>query len=212
MSQFDKLLRMNPVSTARSRGKVVVYRGTKYRAAKSAEVDVQGQLLLGATWGHGAPHYPGHVLVHDGARVTVRGRWHIMNGMRVGVSKGAHLSLGVPADASSDRTNVGSGGTNVELRLSCYNSITIGDNVILGDRVTIRDSDNHTMGDKDMSAPIVIEDDVWIGIGAYIMKGVHIGRGAVVGAGAVVTRDVPAGSLVVGIPATVKRTGINWTK
>ena len=52
-----------------------------------------------------------------------------------------------------------------------------------------------------ISKPVVIEDDVWIGIGAMILKGVQVGRGARIGAGAVVTRDVPAGATVTGNPA-----------
>ncbi len=52
-------------------------------------------------------------------------------------------------------------------------------------------------------APIVIEDDVWIGTAAVITQGVTIGAGAVVAAGAVVTHDVPAGTLVAGVPARV---------
>ncbi|MGW3585822.1 sugar O-acetyltransferase [Streptomyces rubiginosohelvolus] len=55
-------------------------------------------------------------------------------------------------------------------------------------------------------APIVIEDDVWIGTAAVITQGVTIGAGAVVAAGAVVTRDVPAGTVVAGVPARVVKT------
>ncbi|MET9922633.1 sugar O-acetyltransferase [Streptomyces sp. NPDC006435] len=52
-------------------------------------------------------------------------------------------------------------------------------------------------------APIVIENDVWIGAAATITQGVTIGAGSVVAAGAVVTRDVPAHTLVAGVPARV---------
>ncbi|MFI5656008.1 DapH/DapD/GlmU-related protein [Streptomyces anulatus] len=52
-------------------------------------------------------------------------------------------------------------------------------------------------------APIVIEDDVWVGAAAVITQGVTVGAGAVVAAGAVVTRDVPAGTVVAGVPARV---------
>ena len=53
------------------------------------------------------------------------------------------------------------------------------------------------------SAPIVIEDKVWIGFDAVILKGVRIGEGAVVGARAVVTRDVEPYTVVAGNPARV---------
>jgi acetyltransferase-like isoleucine patch superfamily enzyme len=52
---------------------------------------------------------------------------------------------------------------------------------------------------------VVIKDGAHIGIGAIIMPGVTIGEGAVVGAGAVVVKDVPAYSVVTGIPAKVIR-------
>ncbi|MCI0560697.1 MAG: hypothetical protein MN733_19605, partial [Nitrososphaera sp.] len=51
--------------------------------------------------------------------------------------------------------------------------------------------------------PIVIEDDVWIGAGAFIGPGVKVGQGAVVGARAVVTKDVPPWKIVAGNPACI---------
>ena len=50
---------------------------------------------------------------------------------------------------------------------------------------------------------VVIEDDVWIGSNAIILKGVHVGFGSVIGAGAIVTKDVPEGCIVAGSPASV---------
>lgn len=54
-----------------------------------------------------------------------------------------------------------------------------------------------------MDAPIVVEDDVWIGGGSIILSGVTIGKGAIIGAGAVVNKDVPPYAIVGGVPAKV---------
>jgi maltose O-acetyltransferase len=47
-----------------------------------------------------------------------------------------------------------------------------------------------------------IGEDAWIGFGSFVLKGVTIGDGATVGAGSIVTRDVPAGAVVAGNPAS----------
>jgi acetyltransferase-like isoleucine patch superfamily enzyme len=56
-----------------------------------------------------------------------------------------------------------------------------------------------------IAAPIRVGDGVWIGARAILLPGVTVGAGAIVAAGAVVTRDVPADTLVAGVPAQVKR-------
>jgi acetyltransferase-like isoleucine patch superfamily enzyme len=53
--------------------------------------------------------------------------------------------------------------------------------------------------------PVVLEDDVWLGVKVCVLDGVRIGRGAIVGAGAVVTHDVPSYAVVGGVPARVLR-------
>jgi acetyltransferase-like isoleucine patch superfamily enzyme len=103
----------------------------------------------------------------------------------------------------------------------CAQRITIGKRVIISYGVTIADSDFHPTdpaarkldamanspyGDKSQrpyieTNPVEIGDDVWIGIGAIILKGVKIGVGARIGAGAVITREVPAGGYYIGNPA-----------
>jgi acetyltransferase-like isoleucine patch superfamily enzyme len=76
-----------------------------------------------------------------------------------------------------------------------FGGITIGDRVLIGPRVTLTTAGHPVELDERYDfithAPIVIEDDVWIGAAATITAGVRIGRGSVVGAGATVAQDVP---------------------
>lgn len=105
--------------------------------------------------------------------------------------------------------------------LVCSEHISIGSHVFIAGGVTIADSDfhpiapaarladtlatsplgNHQHRPAVASRPIVIEDGVWIGFNATVMKGVRIGKDAVIEAGAVVISDVPAGCTVAGNPA-----------
>jgi len=104
-------------------------------------------------------------------------------------------------------------------------SVRIGNRVLISHDVNIHDNNSHNLDaserhkdfvymlehngilrDNDIgSAPIVIEDDAWIGFGSVILKGVKIGKGAVVAAGSVVTKDVPPYTLVAGNPARIKK-------
>jgi len=88
--------------------------------------------------------------------------------------------------------------------------IIIGDNVMIGPHTAIYSSGhNFTQPDRPMTcldhimAPVVINDDVWIGAHVCIPGGITIGRGAVVAAGAVVTKDVEDNMVVSGVPAQV---------
>ena len=91
------------------------------------------------------------------------------------------------------------------------NSIEIGNNVLMSERVVILD---HMHEYTDVKRPvidqsivdkgkIVIEDDCFIGANAVIMGDIRVGKHSVVGANSVVTKDVPAFSVVAGIPAKV---------
>lgn len=109
-------------------------------------------------------------------------------------------------------------GNNVSIgedsHITCANKLIIGNGVLTGKKVLITDNAH---GDIDLNtlniAPIkrevtskgtvIIEDNVWIGDKASIMPNVHIGKGAIIAANAVVTKNVPAYTVVGGIPAKI---------
>lgn len=72
------------------------------------------------------------------------------------------------------------------------------------------DTDYHCIEGSVATKPTIIGDHVWIGNKAVILKGVTIGQGAVVAAGAVVSRDVPAHTLVAGVPAKPIKRNVKW--
>jgi acetyltransferase-like isoleucine patch superfamily enzyme len=104
-------------------------------------------------------------------------------------------------------------GEKVFINQGCYfldlGGITIGDRVLIGPRVTLSTAGHPVHPaerfDAITHAPIVIEDDVWIGAGATVTPGVTIGRGSVVGAGTVVAQDVPPMSVVTGTSLVERR-------
>jgi len=107
--------------------------------------------------------------------------------------------------------------------LVCSEKISIGSHVLIAGGVTVADSDFHPImpaariadtialspvGNRSRrpfvsTKPIVIEDDVWIGCNATILKGVRVGAGAIIAPGALVIEDVPPAAEVAGNPARI---------
>ena len=97
---------------------------------------------------------------------------------------------------------------NLGCRFQDTGGITIGDGTLIGHGSTLTTLNHSIDPDKraDMvPAPIVIGRKVWLGAAVTIVPGVTIGDGAIIGAGAVVTKDVPAHTIVAGVPAKVIR-------
>lgn len=117
------------------------------------------------------------------------------------LENGASLKIG---------NNVGMSST----RMWVHDSVTIGNNVKIGACVLITDTDAHpldflarrTSNDGTKSAPILIEDDVWVGAHSIILKGVTIGARSIIGAGSVVTKSIPADCVAAGNPCKVIKT------
>ncbi|MCQ9209991.1 sugar O-acetyltransferase [Granulicatella seriolae] len=105
-------------------------------------------------------------------------------------------------------------GENVYCNMDCLfldvNTITIGNNVMFGPRVSLYTAGHPIdaevrISDLEFGLPIVIEDNVWVGGGATILPGVTVGKNSIVASGAIVTKDVPANCIVGGNPARVLR-------
>ena len=141
-------------------------------------------------------------------------------GRRVEIRK--HSRLEALGDCGGGKPKIVIGnGTSIHFYFHCgaAESVIIGPNVLIASRVYITDHD-HDIENPDLSPrhsgklitkPVVIEDGAWIGEGAVILKGVTVGKRAVVGANSVVTKDVPAYTVVGGVPAKVIRK-LNFAK
>jgi acetyltransferase-like isoleucine patch superfamily enzyme len=151
--------------------------------------------------------------VERGRLVSVKGRPRLRNAGRIVLGH----EVRVWSEVSPVKLFVGRGATlrvgdNTRLNgvhISVSVGVDIGRNVRIGPNVVILDDDFHDAADHNApgrAAAIRIDDDVWLAMGATVLKGVHIGRGAAVAAGAVVTKDVPPYTLVAGVPAKPIRT------
>lgn len=145
--------------------------------------------------------------------ITIRGKKYIDFGKRLTTGRRCRIEVnGVfdgPAIVFGENVNIGD-----DVRIAAAEKINIGNNVLIGSKVLIIDNSHGAYnGDNQDSpdvppnqrpiytAPVVIEDNVWIGESAIIQMGVTIGKGAIIAANSVVTKDIPAAVIAGGIPA-----------
>ena len=140
-------------------------------------------VVLGRVWvfGTGAVHFGKDTLLYPEIHLETQNSATITLGQGVVLSRGVHLVA--------------------------MAGITVGRGSMIGEYSSLRDANHRRLADKPIrdagyaASPIVLGTEVWIGRGVTILGGITIGDRATVGANAVVTRDVPAGAIVAGVPA-----------
>lgn len=207
MSVVDKIKRFIRTKRVICKG-LRIFKPSMYYVHSEARVKIEKYLNFNRQWDDQRMmrnKMVGSLYVAKGASLEVDA-FDVYAGSRITVNAGARLSLG-------------SGYMNHDCVIDCFSFISIGHGVAISERVAMRDSDNHTIitvsdeksCDKPVSASIVIQDHVWIGMNVTVLKGVTIGEGAIVAAGSVVNKDVPPHSLVAGVPAKVVKTDVSWS-
>lgn len=143
---------------------------------------------------------------------AIRAAWGDLTGQEVDAS--FHLIPPVYSDHGIN-TRVGANVfVNQGCRFNDVGGIVLGDDVMVGPGVSFITSghpvDPAERRSEVTSAPIAVGRNAWIGAGALVLQGVTVGEDAIVAAGSVVTRDVPPGTIVAGVPASVIKS-IGWT-
>ena len=176
---------------------------------------VKGNLLIGKNVAIRYPknlHLGTQVIIEDGAEINCLASKGMHLGDRVSIGKYAIIRpsniYGGPIGEGlvmGDNSNIGPYNY-----IGCSGKITIGNNVMLAPRVSIY-AENHVFDNPNITikaqgvakSAVVIEDDCWIAANVVILAGVTIGKGSVIAAGSVVNEDIPAFSVVAGVPARV---------
>lgn len=168
-------------------------------------------ILVGVKWPRGL-HLFGRPIIqrHRGSRICL-GRGVVLNSHKCSNPLAPNHPVVLATRTSNAQLVIGdntgiTGGT-----ICSATSVALGSRVSIGANCVITDTDFHPLHYLDRqidtkngaSRPVVIEDDVFIGMNVLVLKGVKIGRGSVIGAGSVVTKDIPPLSKAAGNPAKV---------
>ena len=98
---------------------------------------------------------------------------------------------------------IGEGSGLSGVSIVSWSSVKIGQHVMIGANVSIGDTDDHPERLHTEPLPVIIGNNVFIGMNSIILKGVTIGDNTIVGAGSVVTKSLPANCVAAGVPCRV---------
>lgn len=176
---------------------ILINLGMKKRVRLGRKVVVRGSPIVDIREG---------CLLNIGDGVTLNSR-----------NAGYHANMHSPVKLFADRVGATiTIGNNSRIHGTCihaYQSIHIGENCLIAANCQIMDGNGHDLSFSNPegrinttggSRPVVVEDNVWIGMNCVVLPGVTIGRGAVISACSVVSRDVPPNVVASGNPALVR--------
>lgn len=161
---------------------------------------------------------------HINGRLCIRQSGYINIGDNVTINSRPNsnaTSIGINSSftvAPEGRLIIGNRTGMSHINITAMESVTLGDDILIGTNSIITDTDFHALNYDDRlketrqgmrvgirTAPVNICNGVFIGTRCIILKGITIGEGSVVGAGSVVSRNIPAGEIWAGNPAKFVR-------
>lgn len=182
----------------------------KMHAIRVAELGIGCQIEPGVSL-----QYPGNLRIGAGCRIARNVVLRANTAINPGVSLGENVSVLENGLIGANEGHVTIGARSwfgPGCLIYGNGGVEIGADVLVAAHTAINTVSHHASrcdvainSQGTYCAPVVIGDDVWIGLNVCVLQGVHIGRGAIIGAGSVVTKDIPAWTVALGTPARAVR-------
>jgi acetyltransferase-like isoleucine patch superfamily enzyme len=211
LRQYFGLLRNAFNLLAYAASGLVSHPSSRICIGKNSRIDIKGQLFL---------RERANLQLGEGASLICRGPFTIYPDATIVIGDNGVLELGMTGFilnsawievASNGKISIGDC-TTIQLRCMLHGNIEIGDNTLLApdvyvssgshsfdrdNKMTIREQDKHYSDDS----PVVIGDNCWLGIRAFIKSGLNLAEGTIIGANSVLTQSTDRFSVYAGAPA-----------